>query len=41
MTHFVSTMLKDEERSRTVIAVVAAVGGVAAIIFAIVASLLR
>lgn len=41
MTHFVSTMLRDEERSRTVIAVVAAIGGVVAVVFAIAASLLR
>ena len=40
MTSFVSVLLRDEERSRTVLAVAAAVGGLAAIGLAIAASLL-
>ena len=41
MAHIVSVLLKDEERSRTVIASIAALGELVAIAFAFAASLLR
>ena len=41
MTQLVANIFKNEERSKTVLAAIAAVGGVAAIIIAIVASLVK
>lgn len=41
MTQLVNSIFENEERSKTVLAALAAVGGVAAIIIAIVASVLK
>lgn len=41
MTRLMNSILNNEERSKTVLATVAALGGVVAIIISIVASLLK
>lgn len=41
MSRLIDRIFKDEERSKTVLATVAAVGGVVAIIISVMASLLK